>query len=204
MADKRILYSPPDFPEKKLSDEATRTRRNLIAAMAIWVLIVMLELTPEKIVPLDINLKNSPISIPTITTWLLIYFWMSFVIYAYKDWIRWVHAFQGAIAEHKRKKEDQLSDISDAIKAIEHAKQNGIQANQGISIKFATRGNEIGNSMAAWEGYIPAWRADYDRHCRRCRQLWIDVILRSLWDYILPSALILGPAYYFIKVIGIL
>jgi hypothetical protein len=85
----KIRYEPPPFPDTALAEVATRSRRNLVAVMAGWLLIVPMGLTPTKIQWLGIELDRPNLSITAIASVAVLYFWLTFVIYAYRDWVSW-------------------------------------------------------------------------------------------------------------------
>ena len=199
MAEKKILYSPPTFPEIKLSDEATRTRRNLIAAMAVWIFVVPLKVIPKSIALFGVQLENLPVSIPTLTSMALAYFWLSFIVYGYKDWKQWKYAFLGAADEQKKQVQNFRLDIEDGLQLIQEATERKQNDETHIGIKMRSSGSKLNNKLEDWKRYLPMWRNSLKRARRQQRHLWTDIILRSVWDYALPGSLIFAPVWYFLK-----
>lgn len=199
MSDQRIIYPAPKFPEDKLSEEGTRARRNLIAAMATWLLIVPLGMLPKKIALFEIDLMNVPVSVPDLISGAAIYFWLSFLIYAFKDFVGWVHSAKTAIGEQRKQVNSRRTDIEDAESMLTYAKEQKYSEDAVLDIHFRSSAASTTQKISKLKQNIPIW----SRHLRHDRwrlfQIWMDVILRTSWDFALPAVLVAGPAWHFLR-----
>lgn len=201
MAEDPIPYSPPDFPESRLSPEATRTRRNLIAAMAVWALIVLLGLNPTEFTPLGIKFKNLTISILVLVSLALFYFWLSFVIYAYKDWKGWWHTCNTVLGEKKDRISLLSGDIDAGAMGIRDALKESQNADYKITINLP-RGEDFHETeyfLSDLERFLPMWEAEKQRVRKQLRQLRTDIYARSAWDFWLPGLTIAGPIWHLLR-----
>lgn len=201
MAEKPIPYTPPDFPESKLSPEATRTRRNLIAVFAVWALVVLLKLNPTAFTPLGIEFKNWDISISTFVSFSLVFFWLSFVIYAYKDWKTWWQVCKRIFDEKKDRVSVLQGDIDVVVPVIQDARKNNMGDNVSLKIQVPKEDNPRlrESSLVEWERFVPMWEEEKQRLKKQIRQLRIDIYARSAWDYWLPGLAVAGPIWHLLR-----
>ena len=150
---RRVQVKSPDFPESVLSPEATRTRRNLVVATALWVLVIPLGITVTEIKWLGIEFSETTTSIEDLASGGLIFFWLSYSIYAFKDWAKWWHACSSLIDGKKAQIEKEKSETSSVRQHIETARKAGISDDAVIEITFIRGDHEerYSEKLEKWE-----------------------------------------------------
>ncbi len=197
MAVNAYPYEPPNFPESQLSPEATRTRRNLIAVFAIWSLVVLLDLKPTAFTPLGIEFKKWNVPITTFASYSLIFFWVSFAIYAYKDWTRWWHVGKGMLDEKKALIKNLTIFTSEVSASILQAQAEGKGDNDQVQIKLSrNRGSKSTSPLLGWKQNLLEENNRIRLLRKQFRQLRTDIYARSSWDYLLPGLMVLGPIWH--------
>lgn len=190
-----MSYKPPQFPEGGLSEEATRTRRNLIIILAMWLMIVPLGLTPTKIMLLEIDLTKSAVSVQSLISIAVIYFWVSFIIYAYPGWQMWWHLCVLELRATKlevERIEKNIKSVTKICEAVIPGKETKYYNFEGEGA-FADSGDDLREAGALWiREKLPAAKRPH-------RQLLTDILMRSVWDYWLPALIIFAPISYFFK-----
>ena len=195
--DRKIRYGPPDFPKAKLSDEATRARRNLIAIMALWILIVPLKLVPKKIVWLGIDLEASAFSVPALGSLAALFFWMSFVVYAFRDWAPWRYGFLSILDRIDDEIGFYESDIGTASKILKNAQEKDSPDAAGARFtSLRSPGSKFNHKIGDIKVFKPRWERDLRNLITQRRDVQIDFYSRSFWDFGLPGLTVLGPIWY--------
>ncbi len=191
-----IRHQPPPFPAHGLSEHASRARRNIIAAFFVWLLVAPLELRPTKIQWLGIEFQNAEVTAVEIVSFAVAFFWISFVVYAYKDWAKWRHECLISLYEADLQIRSQITQNNAIAKGIETAEANFKRPEDPVSIVLPNDGNRTHtNSLADWQKWLPIYKSDLPRLKTRKRQLYFDTWSRTAWDYALPIAAILGPLF---------
>jgi hypothetical protein len=57
----------------------------LITVFFVWILIIGFGFVPKSIEPLKIDLSNSPITVEALKSIVFVYFWVSFIVYAFQN-----------------------------------------------------------------------------------------------------------------------
>ncbi len=198
------MKGEPVFPEYKMSEEAVRVRRNLIVAFSIWLLVVSLGLAPTKIAPLEIDLAKSPFSIPNLISIVLVYFWISFLVYAHQDWIKWYQECQGLRTARLKTLSTLKAQISEIGDQVAHAQNEGKDEDFEIFIDVTQREytkNRIGHRLGHWETTLSSTKEQLRNAESLSKIVQRDVIGRNIWEYFLPTATIIGPLAFWITAI---
>ncbi|HJN25157.1 MAG TPA: hypothetical protein QGG18_05610 [Rhodospirillales bacterium] len=185
-----------DFPESTLSEEASRARRNLIAVTSVWILIVPLGLAPKKILIFDIDLTGLSFPVENIFSVALLYFWVSFIVYAYKDWVPWKSDGREKIRVYKKKLERQKFNK----KKIEDYIRKTDPQNIGSTVEIESMNDDNQVSILKYPGANigerpPELKKTIGQFLTEKRQLQFDYYSRSVWDYIFPFLIVSLPIY---------
>lgn len=190
----------PDLPKPDMNDESRRSRRNLIAVFGLWLLIVPLSLAPRKIQTLDIDLTTSKISTTTLASLVLLYFWISFLVYSHRYWREWHSdclSFTTNLNTQIRETRQDLVDIENFLKSpnIQDLKET-----DGVKVDWTYK-----KPGKATEFHLESARKlpnsiSYTLYSYRVqrRRLFAEITGRYLWDYVLPFAVAIFPAYHLI------
>lgn len=199
-----MSYSPPTFLKKELSDEATRTRRNLLVVVAMWAMVIPLGLAPTQIAVLGISLSEPAISIQALTSIALTYFWVSFIVYAYPNWVKWWHDYRSALISSSAVLDNVRNDIAlveskCASLSDKERKLNGFT----MEITIITDGPITRHRTPEdWERVVSNWKEHtLPNTLKQHKQLRMDIYLRTSWDYWLPASTIVAPISYLLHAV---
>lgn len=197
----RARRKNPEFLKQEPDEDSRKSRRNLMAVVGIWILVVPLELAPKRFSSLDIDLADAALSPALLTSILLVYFWLSFFFYNYRYWtefrVRGMSLLDQLDGNIKEKRSD-LSDVESFLKTQSDKENETLER----SINWTIRKNEkskttnIRNAQQMLTS-IPSDVLNVELERGRISR---DFYFRSAWDYIFPMLTIALPICHFVSV----
>jgi hypothetical protein len=169
-----------------LSEETRKARRSLIAVTALWAAIVYLELVPSKISFLEIDLQEPKVSVAVLVAAVVVYLWVSFLIYGFRDWLNWYTEVVNGIwdptnALKRRLETDKMAEV-----AIQKARAENQPPSHEITIKWPDSTHEQQITLEQLEKGLSYWQQE-GRAMRRQRLISIlDSSLRTAWEFLIP------------------
>lgn len=186
MSDQSLNAEKPGRTTSALSEESRKSRRTLIAIATLWVAIVYLELTPTKISFLDIDLQEAKVSPAVLIAGVAQYFWLSFLIYGFTDWIAWYRGISSGLVGHCDGIERRERANNNALMAIARAEEEGLSSGAKVLVKWPDETQEQEIPLGQLQTGLSYWLIQ-SRMLRQERRIFVlDASLRTIWEFLLP------------------
>ena len=118
--------------------------------------------------------------------------------FGYSSWVVWKDAVKSAIAEKNAVVTETEADIEVGRKGLAEAEERGLQPNQKIDVEFPKNNTSSDIEVDVLKRLVPDWKVQLSRARTEMRRVWVDAVARTTWDFVLPTATLIGPIWYFL------